>query len=344
MIAGNLYSATDYVTPVPRLVNEDHAALFAAAASGHTEAVFLRRFDAVSVNAAGEIFGADGILPDWFASAQAWDERDTARFARKQERTAIDPRDLGGPFLWITDRFSHVYFHWMAGTLTRLEAASSSDCARTLLVPARLLAQPYVRATLSAFDGFELGPPVTGNGRVGPVDLVTRTAVPPNLHPDLLHRVRSRLVAHFSAEILVRRNKGRPERRIYATRRLARHRHMANEAELLPVLERHGFEVVALEELAFGEQVALMHKADVLAAPHGAGLTNAMFMREGAKLLELRQLEGPPLSFFKLAGIFGLDYRYGVCENAEPDQHHHGADVTMDPAALDRLLGELNAS
>lgn len=334
-----LCGATDYLTPMPPLLDAAHGAVFEAARHGSTEAVLLKRLDAAGFNAVGELFDEDGIVAEWFASERAWREHDRARFARKFERSLDNRTDCGGPFLWITDRFSHVYYHWLTGALTRLEAASDCDCARTVLLPQRIWEQPFVPPMLAPFKSFAPGPPIAGNGRAGPVDLVTRTAVPPELHPDLLKRVRERMVRHYRPDRGIRA----PGRRIYASRRLARHRQMANEDELLPVLQRHGFEMVALEELPFAEQVALMGETAVLAGPHGAGLVNAMFMDRGSTLLELRQLHGPPLSFFKLADIFGLHYRYGLCDSAEPDQHHHGADVRLAPDTLDRLLGDVLA-
>ena len=74
---------------------------------------------------------------------------------------------------------------------------------------------------------------------------------------------------------------------IYISRKKAAKRKIINEEELISFLEKHGFQPIILEKLAFLEQVALFSQAKVVIAPHGAGLTNLVFSRPGTKVLEI---------------------------------------------------------
>lgn len=350
-----LVERTRLIVPGPDRVLGDDVAnrrVFQSGCVVESHPVDLRQLDNVVFNEAGELFLPEGIASDWFASQKAHDNHDRARFTRKHERAKVKLRpfhcdahvDSGSvsaagvpqaPPLWITDRYSHVYHHWMTHALVRLEAAVAAGFSGGLLLPHWISQLPFVRQSLQAYGGIRPQFAETGNWAADSVLLVTRCAVPPDIHPVLVRNVARRLKRYFAPDPPQR------ERRVYVTRRLARNRHMANEAELAGVLSRHGFEIVEMERMDLEQQIRLMSATKVLAGPHGAGLTNTMFMDEGATLLELRQAEGPPLSFMKLAGIVGQRYGYCVCENAEPGMHHHGAHVQLEPGKLDEVLSKL---
>jgi capsular polysaccharide biosynthesis protein len=98
-------------------------------------------------------------------------------------------------------------------------------------------------------------------------------------------------------------------RRLYITRRSARMRRLLNEDELLAELTPRGFEVLALEELPLLAQIEAFNHADVVVAPHGAGLTNLLFCRPGALAVELFPDLGVHSSAFRrIATHLGLPY------------------------------------
>ncbi|HXC23926.1 MAG TPA: glycosyltransferase family 61 protein, partial [Solirubrobacteraceae bacterium] len=80
-------------------------------------------------------------------------------------------------------------------------------------------------------------------------------------------------------------------RRIYCSRAVARYRHVTNEAEMVELLTRHGFELVCPETLSIREQIATFASAEVVFALHGSGLTNIVFSPPGTTVIEL-QAEG----------------------------------------------------
>lgn len=75
--------------------------------------------------------------------------------------------------------------------------------------------------------------------------------------------------------------------RIFLSRRKRGIRALLNESEVLACLKPLGFRRVLLEDLPFAEQVKLFHSAEVVVAPHGAGLANLAFCQAGANVLEI---------------------------------------------------------
>ena len=60
--------------------------------------------------------------------------------------------------------------------------------------------------------------------------------------------------------------------RIYVSRGDAAFRRVVNESEVIRALEGVGFEPYTLSDMSFAEQVTLFARAEVVIAPHGAGL------------------------------------------------------------------------
>lgn len=98
-----------------------------------------------------------------------------------------------------------------------------------------------------------------------------------------------------------------PSKRIYISRAKARTRRVLNEQALIPVLQRFGFEIVRAEELAYRQQVQLFYTAEVVVAPHGAGLTNLLFA-EQCQVLEFHPANRVKTHYFLLCQALGFRY------------------------------------
>lgn len=107
-------------------------------------------------------------------------------------------------------------------------------------------------------------------------------------------------------------------RRLYISRRLATKRRLTNEGEIVELLKSRGFEEVASENLSFAEQVRLFSEAEVVVGPHGAGLTNVMFMPAGGSLVELLDHRRVKSCYFSLASA--VDVRYSCITDAPDDK------------------------
>ncbi|WP_299701094.1 glycosyltransferase family 61 protein [uncultured Pontibacter sp.] len=113
----------------------------------------------------------------------------------------------------------------------------------------------------------------------------------------------------------------KPKRRIYISRAKAKTRRVLNEQELLPLLERHSFEVVRAEELTYQQQVQLFYEAEVVVAPHGAGLTNLLFS-EQCQVLEFHPANLIKTHYFLLCKALGFRYSAVVGSTGDKQENY----------------------
>jgi len=132
-----------------------------------------------------------------------------------------------------------------------------------------------------------------------------------------------------------------PGRRIFIDRESSPRR-VVNRAEIEPVLERHGIDVVEPSAYSPAVQIEMFRRAEVIIGVTGSGLANALFS-QAAHVVEL--LPGDELlpHFFYLTAAKGLPYSYLP---APPDRLRLSTlarlqrDVVVDADGLDRMLGE----
>lgn len=103
--------------------------------------------------------------------------------------------------------------------------------------------------------------------------------------------------------------------RLYVSRGDAPVRRLVNEADLLAALVPKGFQVLESSKLPFAEQVALFSRAEAVVGVHGAGLSNIMYCKPGARVLEITARQYiPRISYLDLAVAAGLDYAAAVAD------------------------------
>lgn len=90
---------------------------------------------------------------------------------------------------------------------------------------------------------------------------------------------------HFKGSFGIPENK-KPYRKIYISRDKANTRKLNNANELL--LSLKGWQSVTLEDLPITEQVKLFAESTHVLATHGAGLVNALWCKEGTKIIEIQ--------------------------------------------------------
>lgn len=106
-----------------------------------------------------------------------------------------------------------------------------------------------------------------------------------------------------------------PHDRLYISRDRAHYRRVVEDERLSSWLVRtHGFKIVLLETLSFAQQVALLARAKVVVAPHGAGLTNLIFCQPGTIVVELFSPRYVPSYFWEIADLMNLQHYHLVGE------------------------------
>jgi capsular polysaccharide biosynthesis protein len=105
-----------------------------------------------------------------------------------------------------------------------------------------------------------------------------------SFYPPLVYKMAERLKAEAQKRVS-------PETifptQVYLSRKKRGVRCVENEEELLPVLQKEGFEAVFFEDWSVWEQIAMMSRAERFVSLHGAGFSNMMFMRPGTMVVEI---------------------------------------------------------
>jgi capsular polysaccharide biosynthesis protein len=131
------------------------------------------------------------------------------------------------------------------------------------------------------------------------------------------------------------------ERRFWIGRNRARWRRIVNEEEILPILEKAGFEYVVLEDLSFRQQMDLFSQAGAIAAPHGAGMTDLMFAPRGIPVLELFAERYIIAEYCMLAHVLDQKYFYLTGASSAEDRSHEFLNMDNFRIAPERLVETL---
>lgn len=128
----------------------------------------------------------------------------------------------------------------------------------------------------------------------------------------------NRLTSHLDAH-------EHPRLRVFISRRKRGKRVITNDAEVFGMLQPLGFERYELETMSVGDQIKLFYNADCVIGPHGAGLANIAFCREGTKVIEINTPYRTSTCFYDIAHYRGLRYQLHI---AQPD---HRGFFSFDP-------------
>jgi hypothetical protein len=159
-------------------------------------------------------------------------------------------------------------------------------------------------------------------------------------------------IEYLRRAFAIEERQSRPERKLMISRRDTVGRQILNWDEVLPIFDRHGFEIVELSGLSTDAQITLFRDASQVVGVHGAGLTNILFAPRDCAVLEIL----PPLvathDYWLLASALGQRYWALVAEDNEfprPDyrtwthNHVHGLrDIVLSVDRLEAALALLD--
>jgi capsular polysaccharide biosynthesis protein len=225
-------------------------------------------------------------------------------------------------------RWHRNYYHWLLYHLPRIMLLQEQGVERRILIPEAGRLGAVIEASLTALgvDPAGLREAVAGPMRADPLWIVEAD----RFDPVLLRQLRSRIV----------RDVGAPSRRVYVSRERTARRRLANPEAVLGPLGGAGFDAVKMEELTFAEQVALAARTEILMGVHGAGLTNMLFMPEGAHVVEFSNPRYPSPAFYALAAALGL--RYWLVLGRPREERGPGTlDVEVDPRDVERVMAAI---
>lgn len=128
-------------------------------------------------------------------------------------------------------------------------------------------------------------------------------------------------------------------KRIYLTRSEATYRRVLNDAEVQTWLASAGFVSVTLSQMSVAEQATTLSMAEVVVAPHGAGLTNLVFCKPGTKVLEIFPHNYSQPYYWALANQCKLAHRYLV---GRPPVEYLQHQADHDFSDLEDIVVDLN--
>lgn len=109
-----------------------------------------------------------------------------------------------------------------------------------------------------------------------------------------------------------------PHRRIYIVRESGRRAlKFINYDAAMDLLAQYGFESVKLEDHSVEEQIRIFKEAEVVLAPHGAGLSGICFCSKDAKIIEILAPKFLNVCYWRVAALKGLNYYYLLANGAE---------------------------
>ena len=171
---------------------------------------------------------------------------------------------------------SNAYGHWLAEDLGPVVHLLSNFPDAKLLVSKR--APKYVRDFLAITqrDFIEIDGPT----RVKNLLFISKSQDSGWMHPKDVEEIRN--FSLFKNAF----HQGSAHNSIYASRRNTK-RSPRNENLIELEFQKSGFEVVALEELNFMDEIKLLAETKNFAGVHGSAHVNSIFMPEGASLLDI---------------------------------------------------------
>jgi len=254
-----------------------------------------------------------------------------------RRRRFPNPRPLAGWYATLSYPSAFAYFHWVVESLPRMRLLEPYISALDgVFVPEGLTPSMQESLILLGLRAKQLIP-MQISSHFAPEHLLVPAFCAgldmPNWAPEYL---RSRVLDTPPPIV---------NRRLYLSRGKTARRRLLNEEALLPILARHGFDVVHPQDLGFKEQAQLFASARCVIGPSGAALTNAIFLAPGGALAVLQPHSGMgPHVFYSLASAAGLHYweLHGILEPGSAAPEH--SDFRIDPDNFERLLVAMSTS
>jgi capsular polysaccharide biosynthesis protein len=203
------------------------------------------------------------------------------------------------------DGWSHGYFHWLTEVLPKILRERDAIKSLVLLFPKRY-SNGFFSDSLKLLNITNVE--YYDENRIlflKNATLITGIKPAGNYDEKEIGSLRSLFIKKYTAK---------PFRRIYISRAKAGRRKVANENELISLLNKYHFEIVFAEDLPFDRQVQMMAETQYLISIHGAGLTNMLFMHPHTHVLEFKLKDDyANLCYFSLASALAINYYYLVC-------------------------------
>ena len=236
--------------------------------------------------------------------------------------------------IWVLDKWSTGYFHWLTEALCRLLVISKHHANIPVLVPYKLAESTAIIALIEAF-GLEAKLYDENETllvkRLYSIDFLAPSG---SFNPEIICELRDKFREIYPTPE-IQKNSGND--RIYISRASAEKRKTTNQTALNTLMKEWGIRTLSCETMSFDEQVEAMQACALLVGEHGAGLSNMLFAPRGCKIFEIRNKYAITDNFYyNLAVALGLDYYLIEAEGSA--SHPHNSDFGVDIEGLRIVL------
>jgi hypothetical protein len=249
-------------------------------------------------------------------------------------------RHIKSTVVTVTSVFQWNYFHWLFDVLPRVHVAKMAGVGT-----AKYYVECNHKFQKESLDLLGIHPEAVIDAIQNPIIQAATLFIPS--YPEATTGIPPWACEFLKSTLLVESQKrasrvDRPKgRKIYISRLDSkRGRRLTNEKELIDLLE--GFEVLELGSMSMAEQIRTFANADVIIAPHGAGLANIVFCQKGTTVIEISAPKYIIGMFHDLAANCGLEYYLvfgrGVDLSYDPGWTHQDDDYSVDLALVQRAV------
>lgn len=229
------------------------------------------------------------------------------------------------------------YYHWICDSLPRLLLLKKTYQSSTILLPSPV--PEYVKFTVGWF-GFENIVEINKDSiyNIKFIIVPELTAGIAAQNEFMMKEVRSLLMNKYNAdrgeELVLTQQK----RRFYSSRKSAKFRKITNEHEVIELLQKYDFSVIDFDEYSFLEQIRIMSKAEFLIGVHGANLTNMIFMKDEASIIEIMNQEFFNPCYYHLSSSLNMKYNYLAGQPSNKGIHDNNDNLFVELSILEDLI------
>lgn len=342
------YPALQLSFAPPPSEKESKEAYYGMVLQGEARACGIRHLQQVYANRELLLWQKGQLLEDAFAwpwlKEHLYGNR-KAQFKFQVKNMLRPTLQVADPVLWCLDGYATGgYFHWIVDILPRLWMGRHYLPEARFAIPDYFLSRWSFVAEYLELLGVTQLQVLTPKSKYLFRQLVlpTRAGNPFFLQPGPLQQgvewLRSAALKKSSCNL---------GKRLFISRSRAAYRKITNEQSLMPVLERHGFQWLCLEDYPLADQISICQHADTILGLHGAGLANLVFMQPKSKVIEIRpdKVYNMYTCFFTLCPHFDIDYHYILCnyapEKLATEKRIDDHSVVLAPALLDEALTKI---
>ena len=236
------------------------------------------------------------------------------------------------PILICFDYWSIGYYHWICECLPRIFIASKQMQNAIVVLP-ESYKRDYIQTSLQLL-GIKTINYFSNNNYIhcNSVFITDKLCPSGDIEINTIKELIKEIKLNYTAISTVTSHKW-----VYVSRKKATKRKISNELEVEKLLVNLGFEIICFEDYTFSEQINLLKNTELMISPHGANLTNMLFMPQQSSVIELRRQDNDGRNFyFSLSAVNNQNYYYLKCNYIE--ETHDLFDLTVDILKLETLI------